>query len=134
MNSNNNIYNQIIQFLQTIGIEVKEIELPEETFLPGLSIKANCILLDPLKLKYPGDILHEAGHIAPTPAAKRKWIGHSQMDSNWPTPGDEIATIVWSYAAAVSIGVCPKEIFHPNGYKEGLGVVWFMASGNSINQ
>ncbi len=118
MTSENNVSKLITQFLQTIGIEIKESVLLEDTFLPGLKLAGNCILLDPSKLKYPGDILHEAGHIATTPSSERKWIGSPQMDPNWPTPGDEIASIIWSYAAALHIGISPKEVFHSNGYKE----------------
>lgn len=56
---------KVLFFLNEIGIEIIEKEL-EATFLPGLDLGPNCIYIDYSKLLYPGDILHEAGHIAVT--------------------------------------------------------------------
>lgn len=56
---------QTLSFLKEIGIDVIEKEL-DDTFLPGLSLGPNCIYIDYDKLLYPGDILHEAGHLAVT--------------------------------------------------------------------
>ena len=54
---------KILHFLKEINIDVIEKELKLDTFLPGLSIASNCIEIDFDKLLYPGDILHEAGHL-----------------------------------------------------------------------
>ena len=34
----------------------------EAIFLPGLQLENGAIIIDPEKLFYPGDIIHEAGH------------------------------------------------------------------------
>ena len=60
-------FQKAVDFIQSIGISVLFREIPEKSFLPGISIKAGEIIVDPEKLKYPGDILHEAGHIAVVP-------------------------------------------------------------------
>jgi hypothetical protein len=107
----------IINFLKSININVVEKELPNDTFLPGLSILGNSILMDVNQLKYPGDLLHEAGHITTTEESKRPFIVTSKMDSNWPSDGDEIATIIWSYAACHYLKLDLTIVFQPNGYK-----------------
>jgi hypothetical protein len=66
---------QIANFLYSINIKVVEQKLPTDTFLPGLSLLGNSILIDMEQLKYPGDLLHEAGHIATTEENRRPLIG-----------------------------------------------------------
>lgn len=122
---------KIIHFLEEIGIPVIETELPGDCFLPGLAIEKNTILMDPAKMKYPGDLLHEAGHIAVTEEALRPLIGTADMDPEWPTPGDEIASILWSYAALTHIGISPEVVFHPHGYKEQSD--WFIREFQNEN-
>ena len=112
-----NVINTIIDFLNIINIKVIEQELDDDTFLPGLSIIADTILMDKKRMKYPGDLLHEAGHIAVTEKKIRPLIGSNKMISNWPNYGDEIATILWSYAAVCHLKIDPKIVFHPGGYK-----------------
>ena len=73
--------------------------------------------MDSEKLKYPGDLLHEAGHIAVTEEKLRSLIGTEQMESSWPTDGDEIAAILWSFAACQHLGLELEVVFHPDGYK-----------------
>ena len=108
---------QILDFLNEIGIKFIEKELPKETFLPGLALSAKGIEIDFNKLLYPGDILHEAGHIAVTPKEQRALIGTNEMPEEWPTQGDEIATMLWSYAASVHLKLPIDFVFHLNGYK-----------------
>lgn len=107
----------IINFLEDIGIKVIEQKLDGPCILPGLSIKANAILLDKTRLKHPGDLLHEAGHLAVTPKEQRALIGTAHMDPNWPSAGDEIAAILWSYAAICHLKIVPDVVFHAEGYK-----------------
>lgn len=115
---NQNITRSIIEFLNSINIKVIEQELPADTFLPGISILGDTILIDSEKLKYPGDILHEAGHIAVTEEKLRPLIGTPEMEHNWPIDGEEIAAILWSYAASHEINLDLDVVFHPNGYKD----------------
>jgi hypothetical protein len=107
---------KIIFFLDEIGIKVIEKEL-DETFLPGLSLGASCVYIDYKKMLYPGDILHEAGHLAVTPTANRKLIETDKIAIDWPTEGEEIAAILWSFAAAKHLELPLELVFHSNGYK-----------------
>lgn len=108
---------KIIHFLQETGIRVIETELPDDCFLPGLAIEKNAILMDSQRMKYPGDLLHEAGHLAVTSEELRPLIGTAEMDPAWPSDGDELAAILWSYAALRHLELEPEVVFHPQGYK-----------------
>ena len=94
-----------------------EEELDDTCFLPGLKIQENSIRIDKNRLKYPGDILHEAGHLAVTDKDLRPLIGTPKMDPNWPNLSDEIVSILWSYAAICHLDIKPEVVFHPDGYK-----------------
>lgn len=122
---------KIIHFLEEIGIPVVETELPDDCFLPGLALEKNTILMDPERMRFPGDLLHEAGHLAVTAVEERKLIGTSEMDPAWPTEGDEIAAILWSYAALQHLNIKPEVVFHPNGYKNQSE--WLITTFNAEN-
>jgi hypothetical protein len=122
---------KILLFLDQIGIEVIEKELNIDTFLPGLHLGANCIYIDFEKLLYPGDILHEAGHIAVTPTLQRNLIGTEAMGKDWPTQGDEIVAILWSYAALHHLQLPLEFVFHPDGYKGNSD--WFIENFSANN-
>lgn len=119
-----------LSFLKEIGIDVIEKEL-EDTFLPGLSLGPNCIYIDYDKLRYPGDILHEAGHLAVTTATDRKLIGTDQIGAEWPTQAEEIGAILWSFAASNYLGLPIEYVFHPNGYKNESD--WLISNFNAEN-
>ena len=121
----------IIQFLHSININVVEKELPKDCFLPGLSILGNTVLIDPKQLTHPGDILHEAGHIAVTENKKRDLIGSKEMAATWPTEGEEIAAILWSFSACTHLKLPLDIVFHPNGYKGNSK--WLMEQFNNNN-
>jgi hypothetical protein len=108
---------KITSFLKEIGIKTVEKELPDDTFLPGLAITNEGVLIDYKKLMYPGDILHEAGHIAVTTAEERKKIGTEEIPEDWPTQGDEIGAMLWSFAAAHHLKIPLDVVFHADGYK-----------------
>lgn len=103
------------KFLAQIGVPVRVGPFPEDTFLPGLNIVDGTLCIDPERLLYPGDILHEAAHIALTPPSRRGSLGGKLQIS----PAEEMAALAWSYAAAVSIGIVPLIVFHEHGYKNG---------------
>lgn len=124
MSSDDALTDTIVNFLNEIQIKVIPTPLDDDTFLPGLSLKGNCILMDKSKLNYPGDLLHEAGHIAVTEAHLRPLIGSHKMSDEWPNLGDEIAAILWSYAALRHLNLNPEIVFHPNGYKQASH--WFI--------
>lgn len=109
---------KMLAFLREIGISVIEREINEKTFVPGLALGPGCIYMDKAKMLYPGDLLHEAGHLAVTAADQRKLIGSDLIDKEWPSDGEEIGAILWSYAALTHIGIRPETVFHPHGYKQ----------------
>lgn len=104
---------RILPFLAQIGIVVHERPLAVPTFVPGILIEAGSLVIDREKLAYPGDLLHEAGHIAVMPPSER-----ASLNDNLQTgPGEEIAAIAWSYAACRHLGLEPTVVFHADGYK-----------------
>lgn len=104
----------IIDFLASVGIPVTLTGFEDESFLPGMRVRSGGIEIDPSRSFYPGDLLHEAGHIAVTDPALRPRLDEVAND-----PGEEMAAIAWSYAAAVAIDLEPAVLFHADGYKGG---------------
>lgn len=121
----------VLQFLEKIGIKIIEKDLDSTTFLPGLTIGADCIYVDFERLKYPGDLLHEAGHLAVTDEESRKRINSCIDNSEWPTQGEEIAAILWSYAALTYLNLKPSFVFHADGYKGNSE--WFISNFTNGN-
>jgi hypothetical protein len=104
---------RLATFVRGIGIAVRAATLPADTFLPGLDIRDGALLVDQARLAHPGDILHEAGHLAVADPAERNAPRLS------PSPGDEMTAIAWSYAALRYLDIDPAIVFHPEGYKGG---------------
>lgn len=121
---------KVLLFLDEIGINVIEKELGE-TFLPGLDLGPDCMYIDFDKLLYPGDMLHEAGHLAVTASSERKMIGTSEITEDWPTQGEEIVAILWSFAAVKHLDLPLDFVFHPNGYKSASE--WFISNFSNEN-
>ena len=123
---------KILSFLTEIGIDVIEKEL-NDTFLPGLDLGPNYVIIDYDKLLYPGDILHEAGHLAVTSSSDRKLVGTEKIASNWPTEAEEMAAILWSFAACSHLELPIELVFHPDGYKnDSEWLISNFTSGNFI--
>jgi len=124
---------KVLSFIAEIGIEVDKVELEGPQFLPGLKIEKGLIYMDPLRILSIGDLLHEAGHIAITESVLRPFIGTEKMAPEWPTPGDEIVTILWSYAAASHLTLPLDILFHPHGYKgESEWLITSFSSGEYV--
>ncbi len=102
----------IVAFLDQIGLTVGIGANLGETFLSGLAIRGGEIAIDPAVRVWPGDLLHEAGHIAVTEAAARAELDQPPADG-----GTEMAAIAWSVAAAHACGVGLDVLFHQEGYK-----------------
>lgn len=102
---------EIVVFLTGIGIGV-EPKRVLDSFLPGVTIENGVIVYDPARLDQPGDLLHEAGHIAVTAPEQRASSG--LVDTN---PGLEMAAIAWSWAAAQHLAIPPEVVFHERGYR-----------------
>lgn len=110
------VTDHIICFLRDIGIAVCEAEVPEGSFLPGIRIERGGLRVDRARLRWPGDLLHEAGHLAVVPAALR-----SDMDDDLaelpPVPhGGEIEATAWAWAALQHLGLESAVLFHDGGY------------------
>lgn len=111
------ILERIFRFFDKISIQYNFTEIETETFLPGIQIKNGVLQIDLQKLKYPGDLLHEAGHIAVTKSEERNVLNDNVIENNAEKAGDEMAVLLWSYAAAKKIGLAPEIVFHEDGYK-----------------
>ena len=103
----------IKDFVRSVGIDIRPMTSGVKCFLPGLDIADGAVLLDEEGWSFPGDLLHEAGHVAVASPEERLL---PKLD---PTPADEMTAIAWSYAAAVHLGVPLEVLFHPDGYKGG---------------
>ena len=108
---------RLASFVRSIGIDVRTATLPEKTVLPGLDIRHGAILVDEARMTHPGDILHEAGHLAVTDPARRN---APQLS---PTPAEEMTSIAWSYAALRYLELDPAIVFHDRGYKGGAAAL-----------
>ena len=109
------IRSRIVAFLREIGLSVQARRLPGPTFLPGIRVEHGGLVFDPDRLRYPGDLLHEAGHLAVVPAIDRE-VMDGEIVAN---AAHEMAAIAWSWAAAVHLRLDPRVVFHPHGYKGG---------------
>lgn len=104
----------ICSFLAGIGVELEVGPFDGPDLLPGLAVRRGSIRIDPSAEVFPGDLLHEAGHIAVTAPELR-----ATLDQVGDDPGEEMAAIAWSVAAARACGVPLEVLFHPEGYKGG---------------
>lgn len=104
----------ICAFLATIGIAVEVAPLAGPSLVPGLAVHRGVVQVDPGGQAFPGDLLHEAGHIAVAHPDLRATL-HEVGDD----PGEEMAAIAWSVAAARACGISLEVLFHPEGYKGG---------------
>jgi hypothetical protein len=115
---------QMIDFVRAIGIDINLGDVPaEKEFVPGICIQHGGLLIDMERLKYPGDILHEAGHLAVAAPDSRKQMDGVLDGKMKDAAAEEMMAIAWSYAAALHIGIDPYIVFHENGYK-GEGTNW----------
>jgi hypothetical protein len=113
----NALTERIAKFLNEIGIAVLPAKLSGETFLPGISVSDGKLLVDEEKLSYPGDLLHEAGHLAVTPARLRAELNDEISLPDFLPGVLETEAIIWSYAACVHLALDPRVVFHPAGYQ-----------------
>lgn len=119
----------IVEFLRAIGLEIRAEETSCETFLPGIDIRHGALVYDETKLRHPGDLLHEAGHLALKSPVER---AASSRDAGG-DPGEEMGAIAWSYAAVVHLNLPPEVVFHPDGYFGGsTALIQNFTTGHSI--
>jgi hypothetical protein len=109
------VANTIATFLGDIGLTVQAGEICGPTFVPGVQINHGALLVDEAQLTHPGDILHEAGHLAVMPPGRRSRV-HIDVGKK---ASEEMMAIAWSYAALVHLNLEPAVVFHPDGYRGG---------------
>jgi hypothetical protein len=108
------VIQRIVDFLRGIGLTTLETELPPDTFLPGIRIDGGILAWDPDQLKYAGDLLHEAGHLAILPPTLRATANAKILES---FPNAELGAVAWSYAASLHLGLALEIVFHDHGYQ-----------------
>lgn len=81
----------ILSFLDGIGLLYKLTEIDGQTFLPGLKLSEGILIIDINKLLYPGDILHEAGHLACMPPEIRQGMSDDLVPSDLHQGGEMMA-------------------------------------------
>lgn len=106
----------ILSFLNEIGLNFSLEAINSDTFLPGIMLREGMLIIDIEKLLYPGDILHEAGHLACMPPAIRQTMSDNLEVSDLHN-GGEMMAIAWSYAACVYLKIGADVVFHEYGYK-----------------
>ncbi len=111
----NELVDTIMGFLSEIGLSVCDGEIRGQTFLPGILIDHGTLRVDRTQLEYPGDLLHEAGHLA-VMTPERRQRTHINVGKDG---GEEMAAIAWSYAAALHLQIDPAIVFHNGGYRGG---------------
>jgi hypothetical protein len=109
------VLERILEFLTSIGLEVRLEPIEVPTFLPGMTIDHGALVVDEARLTYVGDLLHEAGHLAVVPEAERGGL----TDNVGGDGGNEMAALAWSYAAVRHLGLAPEVVFHDAGYLGG---------------
>jgi hypothetical protein len=121
---------ELVAFLRRIGIDVEPASLDAPTFLPGLELDRGRLLVDEAKLRHPGDLLHEAGHVAVAPPRLREQLSGAVDVPGLDMAELEVAVVPWSYAAALEIGIDPAVVFHEGGYMgKSQGLLTTFAAG-----
>ena len=121
---------RISNFLREIGLTVVPTQLPDESFLPGVRIEGGKILVDEAGLLYPGDLLHEAGHLAVIPPHLRASLSDDVALPELDMTAVEAMAMAWSYAAALHLDLDPAIVFHEGGYRgQSPGLLFTFSAG-----
>lgn len=112
------LFDICLTFIQDAGIPVA-FDTVTDGFLPGFSIKEGVLVIDRSSVQFPGDILHEAGHIAVVPAAERHSLDAVAIQNRKDRDAEEMMVIAWTYAACIYLKIDPFFVFHDDGYKNG---------------
>jgi hypothetical protein len=107
----------IAGFLRSIGLNVRFAPLASPAGLPGIAAECGELIVEADRLVSPGDLLHEAGHLAVMSPPRRR-AARGRFDAS---QAEEMAAMAWSYAAALHLGLDPALVFHEYGYGEGGG-------------
>lgn len=112
----NDLTSKLIAFLRDIGIQVTYGSVNDETFLPGIEVVDGGLVVDESRLMYPGDLLHEGGHLAVTSQRARPLMQGMVEITDANPQVVEVEAICWSYAACVHLDIDPRIVFHKHGY------------------
>ena len=85
-------------------------------FCPGFESRGT-LVYERAALRWPGDVLHEAGHIAVTPAALREALDDALDSPPAVAHAGEVEATAWAYAATVHLELDPSVLFHEGGYR-----------------
>jgi hypothetical protein len=113
------VTDRITAFLASIGLACRIGSVAADTVLPGIAIENGGLVYDPALLRYPGDLLHEAGHLA-VMSPERRMRARPNVGKY---AAEEMMAIAWSYAAAVHLGLEPSVVFHEDGYRGGAAAL-----------
>ena len=128
---------QVIEGLRGLGVPIELSEAPEEdAFIEGVWIDRGVMYVHLATLRAPGDIFHEAGHLAIVPPDFRQYITTGDLEesefmtkmSEFLKQGgllqipecpvsraliqcSETEAMAWSYAAAAEIGYPTLKVF-----------------------
>jgi len=116
-------FEKCIAFLDHLGIRTEFRDIGTNSFLPGFLIENGIIVIDYQQLRHPGDILHEAGHIAVVPSADRRCLTEEAIMHRVNREAEEIMAIAWSYAACSYLLIDPAFVFHEEGYRGGSSYI-----------
>lgn len=115
----NQLFEKCIAFINDVGIHIEFRDLNEDSFLPGFNIENGKIIIDRSMIAHPGDILHEAGHIAVVSKVDRPRLTEEAIIKRKNREIEEVMAIAWSYAACVHLDIDPAYVFHESGYRGG---------------
>ncbi|MCR9257149.1 MAG: hypothetical protein NXI16_13765 [Alphaproteobacteria bacterium] len=108
------VLTKIVETVTGLGIPVSAGTVPDDAFLAGVEIRGGGLVVEEAKLGHPGDVLHEAAHLAVmTPAERDGFTGALPED-----PAQEMACHAWCYAAAKRFDLPLETVFH-DAYKGG---------------
>jgi GNAT superfamily N-acetyltransferase len=103
---------RVVTFLKEIGLAIEFGAITSGDFLPGIQTIPNGLRIDVDALLYPGDLLHEAGHLAVRMPRQRAMEPLTNSDA-----AEEMGALAWSYAAALHLGISAEVVFHEHGYR-----------------
>lgn len=106
----------ILAFLVEIELSASEGVVPPDSFLPGIRVAHGTLVFDRDSLRWPGDLLHEAGHVAVTPASLRSALDDALVATTAIPHAGEAEATAWAYAAIVHLQLAPSVLFHESGY------------------
>lgn len=123
-------FDRIVDFIRGVGLPLEVGPFGPEGFLPGVTISAGVLRVDPTHIYVSGDLLHEAGHMATVPSRLRPKLGDNLETTLRDAIGDdpdplaqlaltqtESMAIAWSYAALRALDLPPETIFFAGGYR-----------------